>query len=123
MVVFSGISLTHFCFFRRILGAIPIGLDDIMHCRIKKLDMKKAVITTQKNVISYKETNTKIRNRNEVQAIVLHQRFLSAFYYQKEVNLMKTTNNKKNSITIRLNNNELGIVNINSQNLNLSRAY
>ena len=35
---------------------------------------------------------------------------------------MKTTNNKKNSITIRLNNNELGIVNINSQNLNLSKS-
>ena len=46
------------------------------------------------------------------------QRFIT----KKEVNLMKTTNNKKNSITIRLNNNELGIVNINSRDLNLSKS-
>ena len=35
---------------------------------------------------------------------------------------MKKTNNKNNSITIRLTNNELGIVNINSRDLNLSKS-
>lgn len=35
---------------------------------------------------------------------------------------MKKTNNKNNSITIRLANNELGIVNINSKDLNLSKS-
>ena len=68
----------------------------------------------KQNVISYNATNTMIRNRKACMTAAIPVSFVL-----QEVNYMKK---KNNTLSIRLTNNELDTININSRRLQMSNS-